>query len=125
MKRLRPRLAGLELYFDDLKRARKFYREVLGLKVHDEQPGHHVQFDTGASFLCLEAKAREPYPSRDKAVVFLEVDDLTAAVKTIGRKKFVHVESPGKRGRLSWAVLHDVEGHNILFLEAKKPKKTR
>jgi catechol 2,3-dioxygenase-like lactoylglutathione lyase family enzyme len=125
MKRLRARLAGLELYFDDLDHARKFYREVLGLKVHDEQPGHHAQFDTGPSFLCLEAKAREPYPSRDKAVVFLEVDDLAAAVKKIGRKRFVHVEPRGERGGLPWAVLHDPEGHNVLLLESKKPQRQR
>lgn len=123
MKSLRARLAGVEFYFDDLNRARKFYRETLGLKLHDERRGHYSQFDTGASFLCLERKALEPYPSRDKAVVFLEVDDLAAAVKKIGRKRFVHVESPGKRGRPPWAVLHDPEGHNVLFLEANKVRK--
>jgi predicted enzyme related to lactoylglutathione lyase len=122
MKRPRARLAGVELYFDDLERARKFYGEVLGLKLHDEQPGHHAQFDTGPSFLCVERKAAESYPSRDKAVVFLEVGDLAAAVKKIGRERFVHIESRGKRGRPSWAVLHDPEGHNVLLLEAKKPR---
>ena len=27
------RFAGVELYFDDLKKARKFYAETLGLKI--------------------------------------------------------------------------------------------
>ncbi|MDE3137514.1 MAG: VOC family protein [Acidobacteriota bacterium] len=125
MKRLHATLAGVELYFDDLERARKFYREVLGLKLQDEQPGHHSQFDTGASFLCLERKAAESYASRDKAVVFLEVDDLAAAVKKIGRKRFVHIESRGKRGGPSWAVMHDPEGHNVLLLNSRKPKRRR
>lgn len=125
MKQLRARLAGLELYFDDLKRARKFYSETLGLKIRDEQPRRYSQLDTGASFLCLERKDAESYPSRDKAAVFLEVGNLTVAVKNIGRERFVHIESRGKRDRPSWAVLHDPEGHNILFLEAKKYRKIR
>jgi predicted enzyme related to lactoylglutathione lyase len=124
MKRLDARLAGVELYFDDLNCARNFYRGVLGLKLNEEERGRYSQFDTGTSFLCLERKAAESYPSRDKAVVFLEVDDLAAAVKKIGRKKFVHIESRGKR-RPSWAVLHDPEGHNILLLQMKRKQKSR
>ena len=125
MKRLDARLVGVELYFDDLNCARNFYRGVLGLKLNEEDRGRYSQFDTGTSFLCLERKAAESYPSRDKAVVFLEVDDLAAAVKKIGRKKFVHIESRGKRGRPAWAVLHDPEGHNVLFLESRRLKRRR
>jgi hypothetical protein len=75
--------------------------------------------------LCLERKNAESYPSRDKAAAFLEVADLAAAVKKIGSGRFVHIESRGQRDRPSWAVLHDPEGHNILFLQAKKKRKIR
>ena len=109
-KRSHPRFAGVELYFDDLGKAREFYVKVLGLAVSDEDPQHHVKLDTGAQFVCLERKGSENYPSRDKAVLFFEVDDLQAAIRKIGPERIVRQES-------HWAVLHDPEGHNILLLE--------
>ncbi|MGA2589775.1 MAG: hypothetical protein ABSH32_07670 [Bryobacteraceae bacterium] len=73
------RLRGFELYFEDLEPAKRFYRDTLGVELTSEQAGHHAQF--GASpFLSLECKGAESYPSRDKAVVFVEVPNLQAAV---------------------------------------------
>jgi catechol-2,3-dioxygenase len=58
------RLIGVELYFDDLEAAKRFYRETLGLNLSQEQSGHHVQLETGRPFLCLEKEgsARLPFP---------------------------------------------------------------
>jgi len=118
MQNLKLRLAGVQLYFDDLGAAKRFYQDVLGLEASDEESGHHVQFDGGPTFLCLEKKGVESYPSHDKAVVFFEVDDLQAAVDAIGRARFVG-SGKDETGRLSWAVLHDPEGHNVLLLRSK------
>ncbi len=52
----------------------------------------------------------ESYPSEDKAVLFFEVPDLRAAIRTIGKEKLVQSEK-------AWAVLRDPEGHNVLLLE--------
>ncbi len=120
MARPRLRFVGVELYFNDLVAARRFYRQTLGLKIRDEQRGHYTRFQGGAAFLCLEKKGLESYPSRDKAVVFFEVADLEAAVKAIGRQRFLHIEPQGRGRRPAWAVLHDPEGHNILLLQARK-----
>ncbi|HEX3746676.1 MAG TPA: VOC family protein [Bryobacteraceae bacterium] len=107
-----PRFAGVELYFYDLERARTFYREVLGLTVADEETGQYTRFDSGSGFVCLERKGSEQYRSRDKAVLFFEVEDLAAARAAIGEDRFVHNAE-------GWAVLHDPEGHNVLLLERK------
>jgi predicted enzyme related to lactoylglutathione lyase len=112
MPLFQARFAGVELYFEDLNRARNFYVETLGLLISDEEPGHHAKFDQGAGFICLERKGVESYPSKDKAVLFFEVPNLEAAIHTIGKDKFIHAED-------TWAVLHDPEGHNILVLEKK------
>ena len=111
MSDISARLVGVELYFEDLEGARKFYLDTLGLHISDEQPGHHAKFATDAAFVCLETKGAESYPSRDKAVLFFEVDDLRAAVTAVGAHRFLRSEP-------HWAVLHDPEGHNILLLEA-------
>jgi predicted enzyme related to lactoylglutathione lyase len=119
MSSINARLVGVELYFDDLVAAKNFYEESLGLDIFSEQPGHHAQFDVGQAFLCLEKKGVEDYPSRDKAVIFLEVPSVQAAVETIGQKRFVHIERDAESTRTPWAVLHDPEGHNVLLLEPR------
>jgi len=110
MNRISAQLAGVELYFDDLSKAKTFYGEILGLKLADEQPGHHAKFDSGGGFICLEKKGVETYPSKDKAVLFFEVPDLEAAMEAIGRNRVV-------QSAAGWAVLHDPEGHNILLIK--------
>ena len=110
VKPIKARFVGVELYFVDLERAKRFYVDTLDLKISDEQPGHYAKFDSGAGFVCLELKGVESYPSVDKAVLFFEVPDLKTAVATIGEKWLVHAES-------AWAAMHDPEGHNIILLQ--------
>lgn len=110
MNGIKAQFAGVELYFEDLERARRFYVETLGLAISGEQAGHHCKFDSAAGFICLERKGVESYPSKDKAVLFFEVADLQATLSAIGRDKLVQSEA-------NWAVLHDPEGHNILLLQ--------
>jgi catechol 2,3-dioxygenase-like lactoylglutathione lyase family enzyme len=117
-------MAGVELYFDDLDGAKKFYRETLGLRVTGELAGHHVQFDGGSAFLCLERKGAENYPSQDKAVVFFEVPDVARAIESIGRERIVGSDLSAKT-REKWAVLHDPEGHNMLLLESRRSRKPK
>jgi predicted enzyme related to lactoylglutathione lyase len=113
----KTRVVGVELYFEDLERAKRFYRDVLGLEM-DEEDARYAKFETGGVFLCLERKGSESYPSLDKAVVFLEVPDLAATVAAIGRDRLLQHEAPAE-GRIPWAVLHDPEGHNVILLQAK------
>jgi predicted enzyme related to lactoylglutathione lyase len=119
LKDLKPRLAGVELYFNDLNRAQEFYADTLGLTLGDAAPNHHARFDTPTGFVCLERKGVENYPSANKAVLFIEVADLRRAVEALGGN-IVRSEAAVDR---PWAVLHDPEGHNILLLQAGAKRK--
>src|SRR5580704_8936308 len=125
MSTINARLVGIELYFDDLVAAKNFYEGTLGLDVFSEQPGHHAQFNVGRAFLCLEKKGVEDYPSRDKAVIFLEVPSIATAVEAIGQERFVHIARGSEGSGSPWAVLHDTEGHNLLLLEAQPASSER
>jgi predicted enzyme related to lactoylglutathione lyase len=113
------RFVGVELYFDDLEKAKQFYRGTLGLEISDEQAGHYAKFETGSNFICLERKGSESYPSRDKAVLFFEVSDLSATIDAVGKHRIIHSETQGS-DRPKWAVLYDPEGHNILLLQSQR-----
>jgi len=112
MDRIKLRFVGVELYFDNLEEAKRFYLQSLGLDISDEQAGHHAKFDGGTGFICLECKGAESYPSKDKAVLFFETPHLSEAVLAIGKEKLVQSEN-------AWAVLHDPEGHNIVLIQGK------
>lgn len=99
MTKPEPKFVGVELYFDDLAKAKIFYADVLGLKVAEEQSGHFAKFDGGSGFVCLERKGVESYPSRDKAVLFFEVDDLAATVKDLGRSASYRSSRTGRNAR--------------------------
>jgi predicted enzyme related to lactoylglutathione lyase len=120
MSNINARLVGVELYFDDLVAAKNFYEGTLGLNIFGERPGHHAQFNVGRAFLCLEKKGVEDYPSRDKAVIFLEVPSVATAVEAIGEERFVHIARGSENSGSPWAVLHDTEGHNVILLEAQR-----
>ena len=62
MPNINARLVGLELYFEDLTAAKRFYEGTLGLILSGEQSGHHAQFNAGAAFLCLEKKGWKTIP---------------------------------------------------------------
>jgi predicted enzyme related to lactoylglutathione lyase len=110
LRQVSARFIGVELYFSDLKLARAFYADTLGLNISDEDEKRYAKFNAGAGFVCLERKGSESYPSQDKAVLFFEVPDLQAAISAIGEDRFVRRET-------RWAVLHDPEGHNVLLLQ--------
>jgi predicted enzyme related to lactoylglutathione lyase len=95
MQQIHARFVGVELYFDNLERAKRFYLETLGLKISDEQVGHHAKLDSGAGFVCLERKGAESYPSRDKAVLFFEVPNLASALERSARNSWF---SPNRDG---------------------------
>jgi predicted enzyme related to lactoylglutathione lyase len=110
MEPIHTHFLGVELYSDNLDRAKNFYLETLGLEIADEQADRYCKLKGGSSFICLETKGTESYSSKDKAVLFFEVPDLKSAIEAVGRERIV-------RSERTWAVLHDPEGHNVLLLQ--------
>ena len=120
MRTAKPRVVGFELYFENLEAAKRFYRDTLGLELSEEQAGRYVKFHAQAGFLCLERKRSEPYPSPDKAVVFLEVANLRALLDSMSPDRVLEYHPGGESPRPPWAALHDPEGHNVVLLEARR-----
>jgi predicted enzyme related to lactoylglutathione lyase len=73
----------------DIKRARQFYEQKLGLVATEESPDGGVRYAAGSSFFMV-------FPSRGKASgdhtqIGLEVDDINAAVTEL-KSKGVKIE---------------------------------
>lgn len=108
------RLAGVELYFDNLDAAKEFYAHALGLRLDEDNPAHHIKLGIGDRFICLERKGVENYLSADKAVLFLEVPDVRVAVERIDPAAVLRSELTAVK---PWAAVRDPEGHTIVLSE--------
>lgn len=106
------RLAGVELYFDNLDAAKQFYTHALGLRLDEDRPEHHIKLGVGDRFICLERKGVENYPSADKAVLFIEVRDITMAIERIGPASVLRSDLTGVK---PWVAIRDPEGHTIVL----------
>lgn len=114
MAYLNARLAGVELYFENLGAAKAFYEEIIGLPLQEYDADHHAKFAAGDTFVCVERKGVEDYASADKAVVFLEVPSVRQAVERIGPPYVMRAETSGPK---PWAAVRDPEGHTVLLLQ--------
>ncbi|MFF4018501.1 VOC family protein [Streptomyces sp. NPDC001843] len=91
----------------DLDRARRFYREQLGLEPVDERPGGLLYRCAGADFVVFQSTGASPGTFTQMG---FEVDDLDAAVAELRRRGvvFEEVDAPGLRTRDGIA---EVEGN--------------
>ena len=68
----------------DMKRARKFYEEKLGLKATEEAPDGGVTYQTGSTTMLVFPSQGKP--SGDHTQVGLRVADITSAVTELKGK---------------------------------------
>ena len=83
----------------NLKRARQFYEETLGLKktrVFGEDHAAWVEYDIGAGALAISNMAPDWKPSPGGGSVALEVDDFDEAVKRLKKEGVAFLVEPAE-----------------------------
>jgi predicted enzyme related to lactoylglutathione lyase len=108
----------------DLKRAKQFYENTLGLKqttVWGDENQAWIEYDIGPSTLAITNYPSEWKPSPDGGGVALEVDNFDSAIaelKKVGAKFRVEpMESPV----CHMAVVFDPDGNSVC-IHKRKPK---
>jgi predicted enzyme related to lactoylglutathione lyase len=106
----------------DLKRACKFYTELLGLKESrrwgDENNGW-VEYDIGAGTLAIDSSPPDLKPSRHGGLAGLEVDDFDAAIAQLKAAGVTFVWGPQETPVCFAAVISDPDGNSI-FIHKRK-----
>lgn len=105
-------LKYLPLRTGNLDRAREFYEKLLGLPVCGEQPGDFVQLSVGDAALCVDTAAGGDPPAAIFAVTRLDL----LCEYLVGAGVTVDGPRRGHGGR--YAVVHDPDGHELVFEEA-------
>jgi len=106
----------------DLKRARRFYEQALGLTVtHSAGTATTgwIEYDIGASTLSIGNGAPDWKPSANGGAAALEVDDLAEVLQRLKAHGHPPATGPFETPVCHMAVVHDPDGNSIIIHKRK------
>ncbi len=107
----------------NLKRARAFYEEILGLKptkAYVKGDLGMIEYDIGPGTLAIGAGAPQFKPAAGGGVAALEVDDFAAAVQRLREHGVKFMAEPHETPVCHLLTIADPDG-NLLLLHHRKP----
>ncbi len=104
----------------DIPRARKFYEEVLGLKVSDEMMGGKwIEYVVGEDTLAIANVSDTWRPSDQGTGAALEVEDFDEAIKRLKDRHVRFAAEPFETPCCHMAVVQDPDGNKVIIHKLK------
>jgi predicted enzyme related to lactoylglutathione lyase len=104
----------------DMKWARQFYEDVLGLKVSEEMMnGRWVEYGVGDDTLAIVNVGEQWRPSDQGTGVALEVEDFDEAIKQLKDRHVPFTAEPADTPCCHMAIVQDPDGNNIVIHKLK------
>ncbi len=104
----------------DIPRARKFYEEVLGLKVSDEMMGGKwIEYAVGEDTLAIANVNDMWRPSDQGTGAALEVEDFDDAIKRLKDRQVRFAAEPFETPCCHMAVVQDPDGNKLIIHKLK------
>ena len=104
----------------DIKRARSFYEEVLGLKASDEMmQGRWIEYDVGDDTLAITNVSGTWTPSDQGTGAALEVEDFDDAIKRLNDRHVRFAAEPFETACCHMAVIQDPDGNKLMIHKLK------
>ena len=104
----------------DVPRARKFYEEVLGLKVSDEMMGGKwIEYAVGEDTLAIANVSDAWRPSDQGTGAALEVEDFDDAIKRLKDRHVHFAAEPFETPCCHMAVMQDPDGNKLIIHKLK------
>ena len=104
----------------DVPRARKFYEEVLGLKVSDEMMGGKwIEYAVGEDTLAIANVSETWRPSDQGTGAALEVEDFDDAIKRLKDRHVHFAAEPFETPCCHMAVVQDPDGNKLIIHKLK------
>jgi catechol 2,3-dioxygenase-like lactoylglutathione lyase family enzyme len=103
----------------DIERALRFYRDVLGFTLQDEQEDW-VVFNEGVSLGLSPEPAAELNVAFNAVMVTLVVDDVQASYQELIAKGVAFFIAPQTDGGMTFATLRDSEGNLVQLLSVRE-----
>jgi predicted enzyme related to lactoylglutathione lyase len=104
----------------DIRRARKFYEEVLGLTVSDEMiGGNWIEYPVGEDTLAIANVSETWRPSDQGTGAALEVEDFDDAIKRLKDRQVHFAAEPFETPCCHMAVVQDPDGNKLIIHKLK------
>ena len=104
----------------DIKRARSFYEDVLGLKASDEMmQGRWIEYDAGDDTLAIANVSDTWTPSDQGTGAALEVEDFDDAIKRLKDRHVRFAAEPFETSCCRMAVVQDPDGNKLMIHKLK------
>ena len=104
----------------DLKRARAFYEDVLGLKISDEMMGGKwIEYAVGEETLAIANISDTWKPSDQGAGPAFEVENFDDAIKRLKDRHVRFAAEPFETPCCHMAVIQDPDGNNLMIHKLK------
>ena len=108
----------------DMKRARSFYEEVLGLKVSDEMMGGKwIEYAVGDDTLAIANVGEQWVPSDQGTGAAFEVEDFDEAIKRLKDRHVRFAAEPFETPCCHIAVVQDPDGNKLMIHKLKPDNK--
>ncbi len=104
----------------DIPRARKFYEEVLGLKVSDEMMGGKwIEYAVGEDTFAIANVSDQWTPSDQGTGAALEVEDFDEAIRRLKDRHVRFAAEPFETPCCHMAVIQDPDGNKLIMHKLK------
>ena len=104
----------------DIKRARSFYEDVLGLKVSDEMMGGKwIEYTVGGDTLAIANVGEQWTPSDQGTGAAFEVEDFDEAIKRLKDRHVSFAAGPFETPCCHMAVVQDPDGNKLMIHKSK------
>jgi predicted enzyme related to lactoylglutathione lyase len=104
----------------DIKRARGFYEEVLGLKVSEEMMGGKwIEYAVGEDTLAIANVGEHWTPSDQGTGTALEVENFDDAIKRLQDRQVPFAAEPFETPCCHMAVVQDPDGNKLMIHKLK------
>ena len=104
----------------DMKRAREFYEDVLGLKIADEMmSGKWIEYAVGDETLAIGNVGEQWTPSDQGTGAALEVEDFDDAIKRLKDRHVRFAAEPFETPCCHMAVVQDPDGNKLIIHKLK------
>lgn len=104
----------------DMKRAREFYEDVLGLKIADEMMnGKWIEYAVSDETLAIANVGEQWTPSDQGTGAALEVEDFDDAIKRLKDRHVPFAAEPFETPCCYMAVVQDPDGNKLIIHKLK------
>ena len=113
-------IAFIGIPVTDVRRARKFYEEVLGLAVSEEMmAGKWIEYAVGDSTLTIANVGEEWKPSDQGTGAALEVENFDEAITQLRNRGVRFAAEPFETPCCHMAVVQDPDGNKLIIHKLK------